>query len=122
MSIEQKLSEALLLDVGVQTVVGARVYPTIAPAEAGTPFVVTLILSKAPLTLDGEYEQAQAQLHCWGVSYTDAKAVRTAVRSALAAAVQNGLTVSVDVESDLLDQDTELFGVSLGVTLYANAI
>jgi hypothetical protein len=122
MSIEQKLNEALLQYAGVQAIVSSRVYPTAAPAEAIAPFIVTRIIDKGPFTLNSEVERAQAQVTTWAESYTPAKSGAIAARAALdAAAVLNGLAAAIDTESDVVDPDTELYGVSLVVSLYADA-
>ena len=127
--IESGLFAFLTANTGISALVGARIYPLKIPEGATLPALVYhKINGPSEHSKDGDMSlnHPRFQLTCWATKYADAKAVRTAVATALNGFV-NGSTMGgavvvdqiiVDNDADLFDPQTLEFGASIDAIIW----
>ncbi len=119
MSYQSDIFTAIQAAAGVTALVGARVYPDIAPGTATAPFIVwSTVSTEGTTTHDGERSimHPLLQFSCWAASRLAAVALCTALRTALEGQTLPGTSecwLSFSNESAERDQETGLFGESL---------
>jgi hypothetical protein len=104
--IEQSIIERLLATSAVTAIVGTRIHPGSVPQGGALPALVLNKISGKPLYADdGEVglDSGRFQLDSWATTYTGAKELNAAVRSALSAWFDDdsSLYSELDVERDL---------------------
>ena len=113
--MEEALIAKLLADVGVAALVSTRVYVGARPQASLLPAIVVNVVSAIPsYSDDGEdgIEDARVQIDCWGETYSSAKLVSRAVKTALSAfdGIVSGITfrfISLDLEHDLRESGAD---------------
>ena len=108
MSVETDLYSTLSNDAGVSALVSTRIYPNLAPENAGQPYVIYSVVTVDryhTLKGDGDPANKRLQLECVDDGYEGAKALATAVIAALQG---NGYQQS---EYDLYDATTQLHSI-----------
>lgn len=108
MSIETGIYAVLTGDAGVSALVGTRIYPLVVPQDASLPAIAYQRVSGGPTyTQDGDANltPARFQFTCLGSSYSQAKAVATAVRAAISGA--SGTWDDVTVGACLVETDQD---------------
>lgn len=122
MSIETALYARLSGFAGLTAVVGARIYPNIAPPDADAPFVTYQRVSGERLrSLGGAigYAMPRFQLDAWAGRYATAQAVAAQLRAALVdytGTPDSGTvihSVMLENDQDLYDDGAKLHRVSL---------
>ena len=101
MSIEQTLYDTLRNDSTVAGLVSTRIYPSVAPDNAAVPYITYQVISSEQHNRMSEALDTQRkgiQVNCISNSYTEAKSVSAACKSAINGAV-----------GYLLDEDDEYF-------------
>lgn len=86
MSIEADLVAHLKADSAISNLVGARIYPLIAPQNVTDPYITYQVVSdNSNQCMSGESYQndTRFQLDCWSTKYSEVKAIKEAVLSAL---------------------------------------
>jgi len=86
MSIESDLYTHLKNDSGVSDLVGTRIYPLMAPQNVINPYITYQVISdNSKQCIGGSVYQndTRFQLDCWSTKYTEVKAIKEAVLSAL---------------------------------------
>lgn len=126
--IESGLVAFLGADAGIKALVGTRIYPLRIPEGAAEPALVYHKISgPSEHSKDGDMSLSHPrfQLTCWANKYADAKAVRTAVVTALNGftngAAMGGVVVDqviVENDMDLHDQQSLEFGASIDAILW----
>ena len=109
---EQALRTALVGNAGVSALVGSKVYALTIPQGVALPCITYQRVSGAPQnTLEGHSgaEAVLIQLDCWAVTFSAAKGLAKAVRSAMAAAPFKN---TLDEDRDDHDPDTTYYRVS----------
>lgn len=107
--MEEALITKLLGTTAITNLVSTRVFVGARPQASTLPAIVINRISGAPLySDDGEdgLEESRFQIDCWGLTYSSAKAVARAVRTALSAfqGTVSGVNfryVSLDLEHDI---------------------
>ena len=129
MSLETGLYTALTSDSTVSGLVGSRIYPEIMPQGVTYPAISYQRISTVrTVMLSGvdDFTQVRVMIDCWDDSYSGAKALASAVKSAI-----DGVTVlgaqsiqhcMMDSMTDLsqIDGDREDRRVSLSFLIYLN--
>lgn len=88
MTVVTDLVTALEADAGLSALVGARVYPLLAPNDATYPLVVYQVVSEVPVGSGSpRCEDVRVQLSAYGTSYASMAAVKNALKNF---AVTNG--------------------------------
>ena len=111
MNVEQEIQNVLTADVTVSALVVARVYPLLMPQGATLPAIVYSRVASVPhddLELTQNHERVRVQLDCWASSYSGAKTLAAAVRTAMQTTPVFGQLL---MELDDYDQDEKLFRV-----------
>ena len=101
-TVETAVRAVLVGASGVTDLVSTRVYPSGAPSSVTKPFVVYEVDTLEPVdALDGHtgITFASFTITSWGASYSDAKAVADAVRTALNDYSGTSDSVSIPVAS-----------------------
>ena len=86
MSIESTLYDALQNDAGVTALVGARVYPQVAPDNAAVPYITYQVIVGTAFNLIAgapDAERKVIQVNCISNSYANAKAISEACKAAI---------------------------------------
>lgn len=112
MPLQQAVFETLGQAAGVNALVGARIYPDVAPQDAARPYIVWQEVSNVPANgLDGflNLDNFRVQVTCWGVKATDVRDIDAAVRAAMDAAT-SFKSLQVDHRALPFEPDTKLFG------------
>ena len=115
MSIEQTLYDTLRNDGTVAGLVSTKIYPNVAPDNAAAPYIVyQLIVGTAHNQLVGApgSERKVLQLSCISSSYSNAKAIAVACKSAI-----NGTVGYMTSEGDDYFAQTEEHRVRLDFAL-----
>lgn len=84
--MERAVRSVLVDDATVSGLVGSRIYPTVAPATAGLPYVVYQRISTNRVRDQGgvsDLAQPRIQVSCWADSYSGTKTLADAVRAAI---------------------------------------
>jgi hypothetical protein len=128
--IESGLLAFLVGNTGLTALVGTRIYPLRVPEGAALPALVYYKISgPSEHSKDGDMNlnHPRFQFTAWANKYGDAKAVGTAVTSALNAfangSSMGGIVVAqiiVENDTDLHDPQTLEFGASLDATIWHN--
>ena len=121
MTIEEGLYSYLSTNVGVSALVSTRIYPGTLPQNWTAPAISFQRISGVRLRrLSGPVGRAtpRIQIDCWADSYSGAKALAEAVRSAMDgyAGLMGTTTVgSVVLETDIdfYEPDTNVYRVSM---------
>lgn len=121
MTIEEGLYDYLSTNVGVSAIVGTRVYPGTLPQNWTKPAISYQRVSGVRFrNLAGPAGRAtpRIQIDCWAESYSGARTLAEAVRSAMDgyAGLMGTTTVgSVVLESDIdfYEPDTDIYRVSM---------
>jgi hypothetical protein len=119
MSYQEDIYNAIISDSAVAALVGARVYPDVAPGSAAAPFIVwNVISSDGTTTLDGQRSimHPLLQFDCWATSRLAAVNLAAKLRAALEGFTLPGLSecwLSFSNESAQRDQETGLFAETL---------
>jgi hypothetical protein len=90
MSIEQTLYDTLQNDATLTGLVGAKIYPQVAPDNAANPYITYQVIStEAHSKLVGapDTERKTVQVNCISNTYSNAKAISTACKAAINVAV-----------------------------------
>ena len=104
MSIETDLFATLDADVGLTALVGSRIYPLVAKNDATVPLVIISMVNGGKLATikgQGDTDQKEMQISCYGSTYAQSKSVAEAVISALDG---NG---HLSNQHDMYDQQTK---------------
>jgi len=83
---EIDLYNQLKNDVSIASLVGARIYPKIAPQNTVRPYIVYHVINdNSSQCLEGYIYQSDTrfQVDCWGVRYSEAVAMKEAVKSSI---------------------------------------
>ena len=111
--IEEQIFSILTADSGLSAIVDSRIYPMSIPQEGRTPCIVYQKIT-GPRLYDHGGESGLAyprfQFSCWANSYSGAKALADALRSAFSAYSDRSATVPVHVafiEAELDDYEPE---------------
>jgi len=86
MSIESDLVTHLNDDSGVSALVGTRIYPLMAPQSVVSPYIVYQVINdNSKQCIGGSVYQndTRFQIDCWSTKYSEVKAIKEAVLSAL---------------------------------------
>ena len=86
MSIESDLVTLLENDSGVSALVGTRIYPLMAPQDVTNPYMTYRVINgKGNQCMEGNIYQndVRFQIDCWSTKYSEVKAIKEAVISAL---------------------------------------
>lgn len=86
MSIESDLVTHLKNDSAVSALVGTRIYPMKAPQSVTNPYITYQVINdNSNQCLGGSVYQndTRFQIDCWSTTYSEAKAIKEAVLSAL---------------------------------------
>lgn len=113
MSVQSDLYTTLGTHAGLAGLVGARIYPDVAPEDAIAPRVVWQEIADVPQNgIDGHnsLDNYRIQVTSWGSSATQARAVEAQVRAAMAAATAF-TNVCVDIRALGFEAETKLFGM-----------
>lgn len=112
--VESKLYALLTADPAVSAIVGTRVYPMVLPQRCTFPAASYFRVSGGQQnTLDGYSgtENPRIQVDCWAREYADAKALASAIRTAMDGATNfKALCIS---DRDMYEDDAELHRVLL---------
>ena len=129
MSLETGLYTALTEDSGISALVGTRIYPEIMPQGVTYPAISYQRVSTVRTTmLSGvdDFTEARIIIDCWDSSYSGAKALAAAVKSAIdgvtvlgAQAVQHCMMDSM-LDLSQIDGDREDRRISLSFIIYLN--
>ena len=115
MSIEQTLYDTLRNNGTVAGLVGAKIYPSVAPDGAAVPYVTYQLISSEAhnkLTTAPDTERKLLQVNCISNSYTTAKSSAVACKSAI-----NGTVGYLMGEGDDYFNQTENHRVRLDFSL-----
>jgi len=112
-TIEQGLVAELLADAGVSALVGTRVHPHVIPQDGELPAITyQRISSQREMQMDGPLSliRVRMQVDCWSSSYSGAKSLADAVRSALnGVGIRSPKTLgSESVQLVFLESDNDL--------------
>jgi hypothetical protein len=126
--ILQGITNLLLANPGVATLIGARVSPVELPQDSALPAVVyRTISSVAKQTLDtAGMTRLRLEVDCWGSKFGDADATRYAVIKALEqySGVLSDGTFLQDVQTiqqmDFFEHDLLLYGCMVEFYLFFN--
>ena len=86
MSIESDLYTHLKDDAGVSALVGVKIYPMKAPQNVTSPYISYQVINdNGNQCMSGEVYQndTRFQIDCWSTKYSEVKAIKEAVISAL---------------------------------------
>lgn len=86
MSIETDLVTHLKADSAVSALVGTRIYPLMAPQNVANPYITYQVINdNSNQCLGGSVYQndTRFQIDCWSTKYSEVKAIKEAVESAL---------------------------------------
>lgn len=123
MSIDQAVYETLGQYAGLSALVGARIYPEVAPQDVARPYVVWQEISRTPEgDLDGTVsssglENVHVQVTCWATTRLSADAVRAQARLAMEAATQFKAFASA-LRSLGYESDTKLHGAQADFSIW----
>jgi hypothetical protein len=119
--IEAKVYNILKSDAGILAIAGTRVYPSTMPQKATFP-LVTLRTVGGGLAyhLQGyaTLENPRFNIQCYGVTYAIAKNLANAIISAMEGAT--GFSAIMDNDTDIYEDSTEKFGVSMEFSVWHN--
>jgi len=105
---EQEVFKLLKNDAGVNALVSGRVYPIVAPQNVAKPFMTYQVITGIKIQcMGGEIYKGdyRMQLNCYGLTYSNVKAIGQAVKSSLV-----GFMNSYDIDMmDDYDDETQLF-------------
>ena len=114
----------LTADATVTALVGARIYPGKLPQSPTFPAVRCTVISDAGLpSLGGNTsgkQNGRLQVDCYAKTYDGAQSVGNAVSAVLASYSTPSLTSLQVSRRDLYEDQTELFGVSIDLSLWSN--
>lgn len=104
--IEVDLVNLLKNNVEVSALVGTRIYHLVAPQNVVNPYIIYRVINeKAEQCLEGGIyqEDIRFQIDCWSKSYSNVKAIRTAVKNSLIGFKgSNNINVMDDYEAETL--------------------
>ena len=86
MSIETTLYNTLRNNAGVEALVSTRIYPLVAPDNAATPYITYQVIvgtAHNKLASAPDSERKIIQINCISNTYTNAKAIAEACKSAI---------------------------------------
>ena len=115
MSIEATLFSTLNNDATLTTLVGSKIYPQVAPDNAAVPYITYQVIVGTPhnkLVGVPESERKLIQVNCISNSYTNAKDIAVACKSAI-----NGIVGYLNTEGDDYFYQTENHRVRLDFAL-----
>ena len=115
MSIEQTFFDTLSNDVTVSGLVGARIYPNVAPDNATVPYItyqVVVGISHNLINTAAATERKVIQTNCISNSYANAKVIAEACKSAI-----NGTAGYLTSEGDDYYEQIERHRVRLDFSL-----
>lgn len=113
MAVETALYSALSGATAVTALTGLRIYPLMAPDAVQYPYVTyQRVSSEREYALGGysSVEKPRIQVDCYSTSYTQAKALSSAVHTTLRSATAFAATLEVDY--DLFEDVPGLFRVT----------
>ena len=104
--IEVDLVNLLKNNVEVSALIGTRIYPLVAPQNVVNPYITYQVINgKDEQCLSGGIyqEDIRFQIDCWSKSYSNVKAIRTAVKNSLIGfKSSNNINVMDDYEAETL--------------------
>lgn len=116
MTLAEDLFAALGQYAGLNALVGARIYPDVAPQGVAVPYVVWQEISDLEVNdlggssaESGGLDQYRVQVTCWAATGTQARAIRKQVRAAMAASALFR-SIQIDARSAGFEPDTKLYG------------
>lgn len=108
--MEEALIALLIGNAGVQSKVGSRMWPGMAPQKTGRPFGVLQVISSVPdyaMAGASGYVPSRVQIDLYAETYSAAKAAARAVKAVLSGYSGGGFQgIFVDSERDLPDDNT----------------
>lgn len=105
---EAEVYKLLKNDAGVNALVGGRIYPMVAPQNVVRPYMTYRVVAGLKYQcIGGEIYQAsyRFQIDAWSETYSNVKAISTAVKSALVGFMASN---NINIEDDYEDE-SELF-------------
>jgi len=123
MTSEESIYSMLAADAAVAAIVGSRIYPLRMPDDenAVLPSVVYTRVSGAratPMAGGATLENPRIQVDSWATTYAGAKALSEAVRAALEETGGTGLKAILLSDSDLMDDETGDYRVSMDFSVW----
>jgi len=125
--IESGLFNFLNTSAGITALVGTRIFPLKITEGAAIPALIYHKISgPSEHSKDGDMglNHPRFQITCWAKTYSDAKAVRTAVTAALNGFANGGTMgvvvaqIIVENDADLFDPQTFEFGASIDAIIW----
>lgn len=120
MSIEVDLVNVLKADVSIAAVVGARIYPEIAPQDPTYPLIIFHVISTVPVnSMDGHnnLDNVRVQINPWATTYKQAKQIELLVRNAM-----NNTNVfkstCIDARGLQYEPETKLYAMSSDYSIW----
>jgi len=113
-SVESEIVTLLAADGGVSALVVARIYPLILPQDPTLPAITYARVTTSRIYSSEGYsnlDNAMIQVDCWASTYAGAKALGTAVLSAMDGS-STFSAVLID-ERDMFEDDVEIYRVSM---------
>lgn len=125
MNIEDGLYKYLCADAGVSAIVSSRVYPLVMPQKTTLPattYQTTALKPDRNLAGNTGRMTATIRINAWAETYTEAKNLAEALRTALNdySGAMGSDTIQrsgVESETDGWDEETELYRVSMQITI-----
>ena len=119
----QAVRDVLIAAPTVAALVGARIFPQVAPQGVARPFVVLTLVSAVPIhTHDGLpadlLEAARVQVDCYGPEYAATHAVAKAVDDVLGALAGTTLSATRESMRDDYEDATALHKVTADYLVY----
>lgn len=105
---EAEVYKLLKNDTGVSAIVGSRIYPMVAPQNVAKPYITYRVITGLKFQcIGGEIYQGnyRFQIDVWSETYSNAKAISTAVKSSLVGFMASN---NINIEDDYEDE-TRLF-------------
>lgn len=106
----------LAADSAVVAIVGARMYPNVAPQGAAAPFLVYQVISDVPenslADTSPRLSNIRLQVDCYSTRYLQAHALAEAVEAKLVAASTPDFSAWRDTTRDLFDAEAQMHRVS----------
>lgn len=106
----------LAADSAVVAIVGARMYPNVAPQGAAAPFLVYQVISDVPENSLADnsprLSSIRLQVDCYSPRYLQAHALAEAVEAKLVAASTPDFSAWRDTTRDLFDAEAQMHRVS----------
>ena len=103
--IEQLLYSLLSSTSSITAITGQRIYPLVLPTDPTLPAIEYSFIagtSSPTLTTKG-YKRYRVEINCWGKTYSDAVALRSAVKDALDGYSDGNMSILLISPRDFFD-------------------